>query len=72
MIPQVSIVAFALMSAVALALTGFWIWMLIDCARRLGGGERQQLGWLVAIALTHFLGAILYFFIGRRAQIHSA
>ncbi len=49
-----------------LLMTAFWIWMLVDCARRISRGDSNQVGWLIVIALTHFLGAIIYFIFGRR------
>lgn len=45
--------------------TIFWIWMLVDCARRLQAGEKDKLIWLIVVALTHVLGAIIYFLAGR-------
>ena len=50
----------------ALACFAFWIWMLVDCARseRISGNEK--VAWILVIALTHFLGALIYFFAGRR------
>jgi Phospholipase_D-nuclease N-terminal len=43
----------------------FWIWMLIDSIKneRIQGGEK--VAWVLVIALTHFLGAVIYFFAGR-------
>jgi hypothetical protein len=45
---------------VGVAFTVFWIWALIDCARRISAGERNLIGWLIAICLTHVLGAFCY------------
>ncbi len=44
----------------------FWIWMIIDCAKnnRIAGGEK--VAWLLVIIFLHFLGALIYFFAGRR------
>jgi len=44
----------------------FWIWMLVDCVRRVSRGESNQIGWLIVILFTHFLGAVIYFLFGRR------
>ena len=42
--------------------TIFWIWMLIDCLNR--AKARPQRGWLfVLIFFTHWVGALVYFFI---------
>jgi hypothetical protein len=49
---------------VALALLGFWIWMLVDCANRIRKDVRY-IGWLVFIFFTYAIGALAYFFFGR-------
>ena len=51
--------------------TAFWIWMLVDSGRRLRAGEKQQLAWVIAIAITHILGASAYFFFGRRKNANQ-
>jgi len=56
-----------LLISLSLALTAFWIWMLVDCARRIGRGDSKRVGWLVVVALTHGFGALIYFFFGRRS-----
>lgn len=47
--------------------TAFWIWALVDAARRPAGSYRRgsQALWVVLIALTHSLGAIAYVLLGR-------
>ena len=46
-------------------LTVFWIWMLVDCAKRISVGDTRQVGWLIAICLAQVVGAIVYFVYGR-------
>ena len=46
--------------------TALWIWALVDSGRRLGAGESAQLGWVIAIALTHVIGAVAYLLFGGR------
>jgi hypothetical protein len=58
-----------LLIALSLALTAFWIWMLVDCAKSISRGNTKQVGWLIVIALTYGLGALAYFFLGRRSPI---
>ena len=58
-----------LLITLSLALTAFWIWMLVDCARRISGGDSKHIGWLIVVALTHGFGALAYFFFGRRAPL---
>jgi hypothetical protein len=43
----------------------FWIWMLIDAIQNKGLTDGEKIGWVIAIALLHWLGGLLYFFIGR-------
>lgn len=58
-----------LTALVALPLTvasfAFWIWMLIHAIQNKALAEGEKVGWVLAIALLHFIGALLYFFIGR-------
>lgn len=44
----------------------FWVWMLIDAIRneRISGWAR--VGWAALIWCTHWIGALFYFFLGRR------
>jgi hypothetical protein len=43
----------------------FWIWMLIDAAQNRGLDQNERVIWVVVVALLHFLGALIYFFVGR-------
>lgn len=49
----------------SMALTTFWIWMLVDAIQNKGVSDGEKTGWVLAIVFSHFLGSILYFFIGR-------
>jgi len=48
---------------VSLALIVFWIWMLVDAIRR---PIKNKALWLIIIIFLGCLGAILYYFIGRK------
>jgi hypothetical protein len=48
--------------------TAFWIWMLIDCIKNENITGNEKIAWVLVIALTHLLGAIIYFFAGRKRQ----
>lgn len=48
-----------------LAMLAFWIWMLVHAIQNKGLADGEKVGWVLAIALVHFLGALLYFFIGK-------
>jgi Trk-type K+ transport system membrane component len=40
--------------------TAFWIWMLIDCIQS-KLSENEKTAWILVIALTNFIGALIYF-----------
>lgn len=59
-----------LLVPLALATFAFWIWMLVHAIQNKGLTDGEKVGWVLAIALVHFLGALLYFFIGRPKAKH--
>ncbi len=46
---------------------GFWLWMLIDCAKR---QFEDKTMWILLIIFFNIIGAILYFFTIRKKLIH--
>ena len=44
----------------------FWLWMLIDCARRKFDDKAL---WIILLIFLHLIAAILYFFIVKRKNI---
>ncbi|HZL42646.1 MAG TPA: PLD nuclease N-terminal domain-containing protein [Verrucomicrobiae bacterium] len=54
----------AVLAALALLATVFWIWMLVDAIQNKGLGDGEKVGWVLAIVFLHVLGAILYLLIG--------
>jgi len=57
---------FALIACViGLALFAFWIWMLIHAVTNKGLGDGEKVGWVLVIFFLHFIGALIYFIIGR-------
>lgn len=50
--------------------TIFWIIMLIDLLKRKFPKEREneQLIWVLVIVLTHWLGALIYYFLVKRKE----
>jgi hypothetical protein len=57
------------LGGICLLLFIFWIWMLIDAIQNKGLIEGEKIGWVLAIVFLHFIGATLYFFIGRSKRI---
>jgi hypothetical protein len=56
---------FGLSGIFALATTIFWIVMLVDAIRREFSDSTMKIVWVLVIVFTHFLGALIYYFIGR-------
>lgn len=53
----------------ALIATAFWIWMIIDVVKAPKenfGSENEKLLWLLVVILVHWIGALIYFFVGRK------
>jgi phospholipase D-like protein len=50
---------------IGLLTTIFWIWMLIHALTNKGLRDMEKLIWVVVLVFTHFLGALIYFFVGR-------
>jgi Phospholipase_D-nuclease N-terminal len=53
------------LGTIGLLLFVFWIWMLIDAIQNKGLTDGEKVGWVLAVVFLHFIGALLYFFIGR-------
>ncbi len=49
---------------IAIALFAFWIWMLISAIQNQGLSDNEKIVWVLVIVFLHWLGALLYFFIG--------
>ena len=60
-----SLLLISLLAVIGLIIFAFWIWMLIDAIQNGGLTDGEKVGWVLAVMFLHFLGALLYFFIGR-------
>jgi hypothetical protein len=60
----VLLMIFAVLLPIALALFAFWIWMLISAVQNKGLSEGEKIAWVLVIVFVHWLGALLYFFVG--------
>jgi hypothetical protein len=52
------------LGVVALTLFAFWIWMLISVIQNKGLTDGEKVAWVLVVLFLHFIGAIIYFFIG--------
>ncbi len=46
----------------------FWIWMLIHAIQNKGLSDGEKIAWVLVILFLHFLGALIYFLVGRPKQ----
>jgi Phospholipase_D-nuclease N-terminal len=60
-----SLLLISILAVIGSLLFAFWIWMLIDAIQNKGLTDGEKIGWVLAIVFLHFIGATLYFFIGR-------
>jgi len=60
------IVIWVLMAAAMIALMVFWIIALIDAAKREFPGQNDKLMWILVIVLVGWIGALIYWFVGRQ------
>ncbi|MBN2217130.1 MAG: PLDc_N domain-containing protein [Pirellulales bacterium] len=51
--------------------TVFWIWMLVDCATKEPSEGNDKIVWILVIALTHWLGALIYYVVRRPKRIEQ-
>lgn len=51
---------------IALALSLFWVWMLIDC---LANQSEDKLVWFLVIFFLNLLGAVLYYWLARKKRM---
>jgi len=43
----------------------FWLWMLVHAITNKGLSDGERIVWVIVIIFLPFLGALLYFFIGK-------
>jgi len=51
--------------AIVVVGTGFWIWMIVDCATKEAEVGNTKIVWILILIFTHFSGALVYFLVRR-------
>lgn len=61
---------FGLLTLVGVGLFAFWVWMLVDCAQapEPPGESNHRLAWILILAFTGGIGALLYFVLVRQPR----
>ena len=50
---------------IAILVLIFWIWMIVDCAKRDFKNGTEKIIWIVVVVLAGWLGALIYFLVVR-------
>jgi hypothetical protein len=51
--------------SIAVGVTVLWIWTLIDCIKNEPTEGNERIVWVVVIAVTHLIGALIYLIVRR-------
>lgn len=46
--------------------TAFWVWQLVDVARRQFAEPNLKIVWVLVLVFTHLVGALIYSLVGRK------
>lgn len=58
-----------LVIAAGLAGSVFWVVMIIECATKEPSEGNDKLTWILIIVFTHWIGALIYYFVRRPQRI---
>jgi len=61
----IPLLMFLVLLPIALLAFVFWIWMLIDCATKEPSQGNDKIVWILIIALTNWIGALIHFLVRR-------
>lgn len=63
-------ILFLVMGFVFLGILAFWVWMLVDCVQRDFPPQEQnaKIVWILVIVLAGWIGALIYFFVVKKAK----
>ncbi len=50
---------------IGLLLLAFWIWMIVDCAKRKFKNDLEKIIWILVIIFTNWVGSLTYFIVIR-------
>ena len=59
-----------LLFAIGIASLGFWIFMIVDVAKRNFKQENDKILWLLVVILAGAIGGLVYYFVIKRPDKH--
>lgn len=48
---------------VGILLFAFWVWMIVDAAKRNFRNDVEKIVWILVIVIAHWVGALVYFLV---------
>ncbi len=60
---------FPVVGLLGLALTAFWIWMIVDVATKEPASDSNKIIWILVVVLAGWVGAAVYYFARRPERI---
>lgn len=64
----VAILVIIFFVAIPILVIVFWVYMLIDCAKRKFKKADDKIVWIIIIALLQWVGALIYYFVIKRKK----
>jgi hypothetical protein len=61
-LPEVSLI---FVFAIVIFGSGFWVWMLVECATKESDTGNTKVVWTIIIVFTYLIGAVTYYFVRR-------
>ena len=58
-----------LFAALMVGATVFWVLMIVECATKEPAEGNDKLIWILIIVFTHWIGALIYYFVRRPQRI---
>ncbi len=62
---------FGILLILGILLFAFWLWMIIDCARRVFRNTTEKIVWLVVVILGGWIGGLAYLLVIRMNNPHG-
>ncbi|MDO8509058.1 MAG: PLDc N-terminal domain-containing protein [Nanoarchaeota archaeon] len=56
---------------IGIIILAFWIWMIVDCAKRKFKNDLEKIIWILVIVFAHWIGSLVYFIVVRMYNPHG-
>ena len=66
---ELTMIFHLLIVALMLGASIFWVFMIIECATKEATSGNDKLIWILIVIFTHWIGALLYYFVRRPQRI---